>query len=379
MRVPATFLFAGGGTGGHIFPGLAIAEELRDLAGDDVRTIFLCSNRPLDARILSAEAASFHVLGAQPFGVRPRALVRFVRSWGPSLRASRRLIRAEQDRADRVEVVAMGGFVAAPAARAARLEGARLTLVNMDAVPGKANRWIAKMADRILTSAPVPGAVGGGTGGGREWRKIPPIVRRAALAGMSPPQCSGTLGLDPGKPTLLVTGASQGARSMNRMMMRLIRDRSELLRTWQIVHQTGAGEDDAVREAYASANIPALVRPFFDRMGLVWGAADLAVSRAGAGSIAEAWANRTPTIFLPYPYHRDQHQRYNAQPLEEAGGALVVTDLIDEAANVQTPGGPGATLSALIHDVSQRERMRAALVALGPADGARQVAASLCE
>jgi UDP-N-acetylglucosamine--N-acetylmuramyl-(pentapeptide) pyrophosphoryl-undecaprenol N-acetylglucosamine transferase len=376
MPSPTTFLFAGGGTGGHIFPGLAIDEQVRELSGGRARSVFICSSRPLDAKILTTEGAEHRIIPAQPFGVRPRALARFLRSWGPSLRASRRIIREERARSGNVHVVAMGGFVAAPVARAARLEGAALTLVNMDAVPGKANRWVARMSDQVLTSAPVPKKVGA------NWAQVPPIVRRTALAGMPASECRAALGLDSGRATLLVTGASQGARSMNRMMIRLVQDRSELLRMWQVIHQTGGtagGEDDAVREAYDSAGIPAVVRPFFERMGLAWGSADLAVSRAGAGSVAEAWANQTPTIFLPYPYHRDQHQRYNAAPLAEAGGAVIVDDLIAEIANVQTPGGPGATLSQLVHDVSQRDRMRNALVALGPADGARRIAASLLE
>jgi UDP-N-acetylglucosamine--N-acetylmuramyl-(pentapeptide) pyrophosphoryl-undecaprenol N-acetylglucosamine transferase len=367
----ASFVFAGGGTGGHIFPGLAIAEQLSELTNGRARCIFVCSSRPLDARILQNESAEYRIVPAQPFGVRPRAMLRFARSWGPSLRAGRRIIRDERERTGHVEVVAMGGFVAAPIARAALVERARVTLVNMDAVPGKANRWVAKMASSVLTSAPVPGRIG------RDWRQIPPIVRRVALAGMAPAECRAALGLEPGRQTLLVTGASQGARSMNRLMIRLVQDRSELLRTWQVIHQTGAGEDDAVREAYASAGVPALVRPFFDRMGLAWGAADLAVSRAGAGSVAEAWANQIPTIFLPYPYHRDQHQRYNAGPLEQAGGAIVATDLIDERANAQTNGGPGEWIAKLVHDASQRDRMRAALRALGPADGATQIARAL--
>ena len=145
-------LFAGGGTGGHIFPALAIAERL-DAAS---RRVFICSDRAPDAEILRKERADFRVIPAKPFGVRPRALVMFLRSWGPSVRAARAIIRQSRAGGAEATVVAMGGFVAAPVAQAARAEGVPVLLVNMDAVPGKANRWIARRAARVVTSAPVP-------------------------------------------------------------------------------------------------------------------------------------------------------------------------------------------------------------------------------
>jgi UDP-N-acetylglucosamine--N-acetylmuramyl-(pentapeptide) pyrophosphoryl-undecaprenol N-acetylglucosamine transferase len=353
------YVFAGGGTGGHIFPALAIAEHLRGF-----RCTFVCSDRQLDAEILRKERAEFRVIPAKPAGLRPRALWRFMRSWGPSVRASRAIIgECRRDGAE-VVVVAMGGFVAAPVVQAACAERARVVLVNMDVVPGKANRWVARRAYRIVTSAPVPGS---------PWERVPPIVRAAAKASGTPAQCRTELGLDPSRRTLLVTGASQGARSINTLLTTLIRERPEAFAGWQVVHQTGAGEDKAVAEAYAAAGIAALVRPFFDCMGLAWGAADLAVSRAGAGSVAEAWANAVPTVFLPYPYHRDQHQRFNAGPLTDAGAALTETDPVIGGA------GAGQAIIALLTDAARREAMRRAYQALGAADGALRIARILQE
>lgn len=352
------FLFAGGGTGGHIFPALAIAERL----GPGAKCRFVCSDRPLDAGILRKEQADFRAIPAKPFGVRPRALLRFLRSWGPSIRASRRIFGECRAGGADVTVVAMGGFVAAPVAQAARAEGVPVLLVNMDAIPGKANRWIARRADRIVTSAPVPGS---------NWERVPPIVRAAARAGGDAASCRATLGLDPQLQTLLVTGASQGARSINSMLIRLLEHDSRVFKGWQVVHQTGPGDDERVRAAYAAAGVPALVRPFFDGMGLAWGAADLAVSRAGAGSVAEAWANGVPTLFMPYPYHKDQHQRFNAAPLVEAGAAVIEEDKIDPAANI---AGAQSALADLLADSERRNAMRRALQALGPADGAERIA-----
>lgn len=362
---PRAYLFAGGGTGGHIFPALAIAEQLR--ATGPARCLFLCSDRPLDAQILSREHAHYRVIPAKPFGVRPRALLRFLRSWGPSIREARRAIAERRRAGEDVRVIAMGGFVAAPVVQAARAEKAPILLVNMDAVPGKANRWIAKHAQRIVTSAPVES---------EPWERIPPIVRAAATASSDPGACRAELGVDPRSLTLLVTGASQGARSINALLIELVRSHRPVFDGWQVIHQTGAHEDEAVRAAYATAGIPALVRPFFDGMGLVWGAADLAVSRAGAGSVAEAWANGVPTLFLPYPYHKDQHQRANALPLEQAGAGIIAEDKIDPALNA---AGAGSVLLELLASPERRAALRKGLADLGPADGAARVAAILAE
>lgn len=362
---PRAYLFSGGGTGGHIFPALAIAEQLR--AHGSARFLFLCSDRQLDAQILSREHEHFKVIPAKPFGLRPRAFLRFLNSWGASVREARRAITERRRAGEDVRIIAMGGFVAAPVVQAARAEKVPVLLVNMDAVPGRANRWVARHAARIVTSAPVPGEA---------WDLVPPIVRAAATATTDPGRCRAELGLDPHSPTLLITGASQGARSINSLLIELARTVPDAFAGWQIIHQTGPSEDDRVRDAYDAANIPALVQPFFDRMGLAWGAAELAVSRAGAGSVAEAWANGVPTLFLPYPYHRDQHQRYNAQPLAEAGAAVIAEDMIEPVRNAS---GAGLVLLDLLSSPDRRAAMRTALAALGPADGAARIAAILAQ
>lgn len=358
------YLFAGGGTGGHIFPGLAIAERIAE-ADRSARCVFLCSDRPLDSEILRREGAAFAVIPAKPLALRPVALARFVWSWGGAVRAARAAIRDARRGGTGVEVVAMGGFVAAPVVRAAWAERTPVTLVNLDAVPGKANRWIARRARRVFTSAAVAG---------RAWTVVPPIVRRGARSTMPAAECRRALGLHPERPTLLVTGASQGAASINGLMARLVADHPEAFREWQVIHQTGQGGEEAAGAAYTGARVPAVVRAFFEEMGTAWGAADLAVSRAGAGSVAEAWANAVPAVLLPYPYHRDEHQRVNALPLETAGAAIVARDLIDPSANA---GAAGATIVELMRDAARRGAMKGAYAGLGPADGAERVAVAL--
>ncbi|MEI7657773.1 MAG: glycosyltransferase [Phycisphaerae bacterium] len=353
-------IFAGGGTGGHIFPGVAIAEQLQPLApGCDLH--FVCSERPGDGTMLQASGRPFTSIPAQPFGLRPRTLLRFLGSWGASVRAVRSIIASKRSNGP-VVMVAMGGFVAAPAAQAARAEGVPIVLVNLDAVPGRANRWIARHAQRVLTAAKVPGI---------NWEYARPIIRRSAMAPGDREACRRLLHLDPARTTMLVTGASLGARTINDFLGAWVDRHGALLRGWQVIHQTGQGEHAALRQVYERAGVPAVVVPFLESMGAAWGAADVAVSRSGAGSVAEAWANRVPTLFLPYPHHKDEHQRLNALPLQELGAAVIERDLVDPAANL---AAAGETLATLIRDPERRHAMAQRLSEHGPPEGARVVA-----
>lgn len=383
-------LFAGGGTGGHIYPALAIITELQRLARSasgavtPIACMVLCSDRAIDAEILGRAAPAMGIgyrpIPAKPFSPRPKALLRFAKSWGTAIRAVKDVIADARRRvgaAGSVELVSMGGFVAAPCVKAARLSDLPISLVNMDALPGKSNRWASRRAGRVFTSAGVVGKMA--TTAAQRWIRVPPIVRPEAIAPGDHAACRTMLGLDPARQTLLVTGASQGARSINRLMeMLAVGEGTRLAESgWQVIHQTGAGEEEAMRLAYKAAGIKARVEPFFESMGACWGAADLAVARAGAGLVAEAWANRVPTIFMPYPHHKDQHQRHNAIPLETINGAVIAQDLIDPTLNAKRPMGPGQQVLELIRNPARLAAMRAVLTKLGPADGAAQIAKGL--
>lgn len=363
-----TIIFAGGGTGGHLYPGLAIAEQIarRD---PEARIRFICSDRDLDSEILKAAGVHYSSIPARPLSFRPRRLVSLLRNWGRCVRAARACIRAERADGRTPLLVAMGGFVAAPAAQAARVERAPIALVNLDALAGRTNRWIAGFAEDILSAAAMAKTVRG------DWRVVPPIVRKDAIPTRSPERCRESLGLAPQIPTLFVTGASQGARSINRAMAALVDRRPDLFAGWQVHHQTGAGaataDGRALDAVYRAANIPAVVTEYCTDMASAWGAASLAIARCGAGNVGEVWASSTPAVFMPYPHHKDQHQRANASPLVDAGGAVVIDDQIDPDANaVSLAQG----LGPLMADSERLARMRAALLALGPADGAARVA-----
>lgn len=362
------FIFAGGGTGGHIYPALAIAERLHERAGPLAECVFVVSNRPLDKQILDAEGKPAVISPAQPLGLHPTRLTRFLINYPKARSAAKALIRQQVGQGKRVQVVAMGGFVAAPAASAGYDLGVPVTLVNLDATPGRANRLIARHAGRIFTAAKLVESTN------TPWDEVRPIVRQAALAPDDAAGCRRILGLDPQKPTLFITGASQGASSMNRLMIDLVKREPLLFEQWQVIHQTGKSDTAECKSAYEAAGVRSIVEPFIQRMGPVWGAADLALSRAGAGSVAEAWGNRVPTIFMPYPYHRDQHQRKNAEFLERAGACLIETDAIEPGLNVPTVG---QKLLDLMRNPTQQHSMRQALIGLGAVDGAETIADAL--
>jgi UDP-N-acetylglucosamine--N-acetylmuramyl-(pentapeptide) pyrophosphoryl-undecaprenol N-acetylglucosamine transferase len=379
---PGNFIFAGGGSGGHIYPGLAIAEELRRLSTNPNPNppgpLFVVSDRALDAKIMKDAGYPFERSPARPMIVRPKGLVRFAFGWFAAKSQARYILRIAQDwpAADDVHIVAMGGFVAAPFVRVAKRLGLPVTMVNLDAVPGKANKYIARHADRIFTAARVPPE----HRAGREWIEVPPIVRAAARATKSRDECRRALALDPARPVLMITGGSQGLASLNNFAAAFAASpagqRSLRQHHWQVLHQTGTKFEAAVRAAYQSANIDATVVPFTDQMALWYGASDLALCTAGAGNIAEIWMNKVPALLLPYPHHKDEHQKFNAAPLSDADGAVIGKDLIEAAANLRQNG---PALESLLSDGSRRATMRVNLEKLGPADGATRIARALLD
>ncbi len=360
MSAAATLLFAGGGTGGHVYPNIAILEQLRRL-DVDLPAHFLLSDRPLDQRIAAEQRLDYTPLPARPFSARPWRWPGFVSQWRRSVREAVELIRSRRV----VAVVGTGGFITAPAIAAARKCGVTSALVNLDAVPGRANRYIARRASARFTVYPHASL--------RDAHHIGMPLRRAAIGPADRGNACRDLGLDPVSEMLLVVGGSSGARSINRMMLRLI-DLPEprgALRSWQVLHLCGPEDREALAAAYTAAGINARIEPAITRMGAAWRAASFAISRAGAGAVAEAWANTCPTIFIPYPFHRDQHQKHNARPLVEQGAAELVEDPADPepAARAVAPA-----LLALMLDFDRRQRMADALAATCPPNGAQTVA-----
>lgn len=311
-------LLAGGGTGGHIYPNVAIAEALADVL-PELTCRFLLSNREIDQRIADEQKISFDTISARPFSGNPKRWPGFWLAWRQSVAKAKTLLQQHDVRA----VVGTGGFVSGPAIAAARKLSIPAALVSLDAVPGRANRWLAKSASQVFTVMPYPAWPDAMT--------IPMPLRKAAVGPTDPGQARCALGLDPVSHTLLVVGGSSGAKTLNEAVARFIqfREVAVALKSWNIYHVAGPNDCEPLAKAYKSAKLSAQVVPYCSTMGAAWRSATFAISRAGAGSVAEASANCTPTLFLPYPFHKDQHQKLNAQPLVEAGLAQLVIDQID--------------------------------------------------
>ncbi|MEX0775871.1 MAG: UDP-N-acetylglucosamine--N-acetylmuramyl-(pentapeptide) pyrophosphoryl-undecaprenol N-acetylglucosamine transferase [Phycisphaeraceae bacterium] len=358
-------LLAGGGSGGHIFPNLAILERLRERR-PDVGAVFVVSQRPLDAQILEKHQQRYTPIPVQPLTAKPWRWPAFYQAWRQSVDMTAALMRQMNVRA----VAATGGFVSGPAISAAHRLGLPVALVNLDAIPGKANAWMAGRATAVFSVYATPTLA--------KAQRIGMPLRKVAIGPADRFKARAAMGLDPERETIFVTGASQGASSLNRMMIELVgqtqvRKALRAREEWQVLHLTGdKGEEaEAARKAYEKAGVPARVLPFCDTMGQAWCSASIAISRAGAGSVAEAWVNAVPTIFFPYPYHKDLHQKHNAEPLTQAGAAVLMLDQIDPATNARQLG---PRLLSLMSNSTQRYQMAENLRNTRPPDGAAIVA-----
>jgi len=353
-----TVLFAGGGSGGHVFPNMAVGERLPEF-----RHVYLVSNRAVDASIVEKSSLEAVALPAAPLSLRPKGAFRFLLNWGPSVRATRGAIRAAKQRGP-VAMIASGGFVSAPAMQAAKAEGIWSAIVNLDATPGKASRFAARVArERYIVSGDPPDG----------WTGIAPVVRAAFGSLPNAEEARGRVGLDPSKQTLLVTGGSQGAESLNRAMLWALRVKPGALVGWQALHQASGDLAGELETAYREAGIGARVVPFIDDMPAAWASADLAIARGGAGTVGEAWASRTPLIALPYPHHADAHQLKNIAAMHAAGAAFGVIDRVDDEKT-----GP-ALLEELTTLIGELGAVRSAAAGLAPPDGAETLARRLKE
>lgn len=310
-------LLAGGGTGGHLFPGIALAQGLR-AAAPSTRITFLCTDRALDAAQLPRYGLSGDVLPA-PRLTSWRSYLAFPFAFYASVRRAMRVVKERRPDA----VVALGGYGGAPAVRAAAALGVPAVLLEQNVIPGRANRYTARSASRIFTQWPesVPRF-------GRHAAKVEvtgnPV--REEIARRDAAEARRALGLRPDLRTLLVIGGSQGAAGINRGFLEgadLLGARRDRL---QVMHLAGEREVADLREAYARAGVAGRVEAFWDDMASALSAADFAVSRAGGTSIAELAVMGLPAVLVPYPRAADNHQWYNAEAAAKGGGAVAIEE-----------------------------------------------------
>ena len=355
------YIFAGGGTGGHLYPGLAVADRLRQIQ-PDARVVFACSNRPIDRRILDGTP---YAVVPQPVRTMPRRLIgwfRFLRAYAASASQARRLIADLRPAA----VLGLGGFAAGPVVCRAAKAGVRTGLLNPDAVPGRANRMLAKRVEAVFTQFP-------GTAGqfkpsiARKVRHVGCPVR-AEFAAAKREEAIEHFGLRADRKTFFVNGGSLGAASINEVVDLLLDDLAPLADRWQVLHVTGPSKAAAGVEA---GELHVRVLEYCRRMDLAYAAADLTLSRAGAATVAELAATATPAVLVPYPFHADHHQRHNARALAEAGAAVVCGDAIDARANSLALGD---TLLPILSDPDRLARMKQAAGQAQPLNAADPVA-----
>jgi len=312
-----TIVITGGGTGGHIYPALAVGRGIRDTV-PGARVVFIGSAGP-ESRVIPEAGFEFYRVMARGLSRRPLQAIGSLVVMGIGFFQAIGRLLALRPRV----IVGAGGYVSLPAVMAGGILGVPVVLLEQNLLPGKASRLAARFARRICVSfedskrwLPADRVV---VTGNPVRREILEVTREEGRRG---------LGLEPGRFTLLVTGGSQGAQSLNQAVCDNLAGWKE--RPWQVVHLTGqrhfeevAARGRALVEGGVLAYRP---HPFLEKIGEAYAAADLVVCRSGATTMAEITALGLPALLVPYPYSADGHQDSNARWLEERGAALVVAD-----------------------------------------------------
>jgi UDP-N-acetylglucosamine--N-acetylmuramyl-(pentapeptide) pyrophosphoryl-undecaprenol N-acetylglucosamine transferase len=371
-RPGLSLLVAAGGTGGHVFPGLALARTIvQHDPGATVR--FAGTTRGIETRAVPEAGFALDLLPILPLSRRLAAetlKAPFAAVNGTF--AARRLLREH-----RFDVVCgMGGYVTLPVAMAARMEGVPVVLHEQNAVPGIANRLAARVARRIAVGVDAAAAAfppDRTTVVGNPVRPELAHLDRAALHD----EAVAAFGLDPARRTLFVFGGSQGARHINQAVVAATPHWPDPAAV-QVLHACGRRDEADVRAAWAEADpdgrgLLVKVVAFVDRMDLAYAAADLAMTRAGAITMAELTATGTPAVMVPLPHATADHQAANARAVAAAGGAEVADDA--------TLDGPAvATLVApLLADPDRLTAMAAGMRSLAHPAAAEELAALVVE
>jgi UDP-N-acetylglucosamine--N-acetylmuramyl-(pentapeptide) pyrophosphoryl-undecaprenol N-acetylglucosamine transferase len=346
----ATILIAAGGTGGHLFPGIAVADELvrRDAS---TRVVFVGTPRGLESRIVPRAGYPLELLPILPLkGIGPWRTLRGLLALPRALLRAAALVRRERPRA----VLGVGGYAGGPLVLAAALLGVRTVILEPNAKPGFTNKVLRPFVGRaacayeeargsfgrkgVITGNPVRGG----------FASLPAKAHQPPL-------------------TLLAFGGSQGSRVLNRALVEalpLLPPASRL----RIVHQTGEALRDEVAAAYAAAGREAEVLAFLDDMEARFAEADLVLSRSGATTCAELTAAGKAAVLVPFAAAADDHQRTNARAMEAAGAARMV-----EEKDLTGPSLAGA-VTGVLEDPSRLAAMEAASRRLGRPDAAARVA-----
>jgi UDP-N-acetylglucosamine--N-acetylmuramyl-(pentapeptide) pyrophosphoryl-undecaprenol N-acetylglucosamine transferase len=352
---PAHVAIACGGTGGHLFPGLAVAEQLL-ACGCTVS--LLISPKEVDQQAVQS-ARGVEIVTLPAVALQRGSRLAFVRGFFQSWSAARKIFRARRPEA----VLAMGGFTAAPPILAARGLRVKTFLHESNTIPGRANRWLARFVDQAFVGFPqAQGRLAAhkvivtGTPVRSGFQARDAVASRVAL------------GLDPARPVVLVMGGSQGASGVNDLILNSLPMLARHALQWQWLHLAGPHDVAKVTQAYAKHDLKAVVRPFLAEIELALSAATACVSRAGASSLAELAALRLPAVLVPFPTAADNHQWHNARAFAETGAAQLLEQ------REATPEQVSRRLRELVEDTAERSVMKAALVNWHTPKAAEQIA-----
>jgi len=330
-------VITGGGTGGHIFPGIAVAQAVMTKI-PNARVVFIGTGRAVDQNAMSRYGFESRVVpcGILKGGSIAAKLKTVARLPWSLFCAWRVLGEIKPDL-----VLGVGGYVTGPVVLAAKLSGIATCIHEQNSVPGLANRKLGGIVDRVFVSIP---------GSERYFD-----AKRCRLTGNPLRHEILSLSQQPAKacrPVLLVLGGSQGAHRLNTLLPKsLTGNNAALPAGFMVIHQTGRADETAVRAAYQTAGIEAEVAAFFTDMVGVYAQASLVISRAGATTLAELTALGKPSILVPFPFAADDHQRKNAEALVTGGAARM---LLEEGLSAEALG---QEIVKVLTDQGLREQM----------------------
>ncbi len=305
-------VITGGGTGGHIFPGIALAQAMM-FAYPGCEVLFIGTERKIDRNALSDLGFQTMTIRSQGLkGKSPAAKLGTLLQLPAALIKATRIIRKFKPDL----VFGVGGYVTGPVVLAARLLGVATCIHEQNSIPGLANKLLGRIADRIFVSLP----------GSEKY-----FPRGKTILSGNPVRSTLIKAAREMKPaaehdslTLVILGGSQGARRLNSLMLEAAEKcLGTVVPPPRIIHQTGEDDEAFVRQRYAELGLKARVASFFTDMAVIYSQADLVVSRAGATTIAEITVFQKPAILIPFPYAADNHQEVNGRYLVEAGGGIM--------------------------------------------------------
>lgn len=359
---PLRLLIAAGGTGGHVYPGIAVAEEWRRRHPDS-EVVFVGTSRGLESTAVPQAGFTLRTIAAR--GIPRRIGIGLIRAaWAAaqSLVQASALLRELRPHV----VVVTGGYVSGPVGLVAKLRGIPVVVQEQNSVPGATNRWLNLIADEVHISFVESRSYFRR----RNNLKVTGNPIRRSLLRQDRTSAYETLRLDPHRSTLLVFGGSRGAASINRAFQDAL-PRLTRLQNLQVLWQTGKEEAAAIRERVRGLSIPVHVLPYVDHMEKAYAVADLAICRAGAMTIAELTACGVPAILVPYPHATHDHQTVNARGLAERGAAEVIRD------SDLTPDDLAKRIIQLFQDESRLRRMARNARAFSRTNAAERLVASI--